>query len=151
MRPALFVQVFCSQHSGRLSFALVGTSGRLYGREREHGLWQRHLFGQPEQQAGRDSQPLDDERSCMAASHPPIPFDQPCLVGRCSVIPEGRGGLAGDDETRPLAHPEKDHGRKPGSGAGSGKKLSNARSSQSRHLRVHSSSQSPHTNVSKSP
>jgi hypothetical protein len=47
--PELFVQVFFSQHSGRLSFALVGTSGRLYGRDREHGLWHRHPFGQPDQ------------------------------------------------------------------------------------------------------
>ena len=30
--PTLFVQVFFSQHSGRLSFALVGAAGRLYGR-----------------------------------------------------------------------------------------------------------------------
>src|SRR5712691_4456545 len=30
--------------------------------------------------AGWDSHPLDDTRSFMASSHPPIPFDQPCLV-----------------------------------------------------------------------
>ncbi len=29
---------------------------------------------------GRDSHPLDDARSFMVASHPPIPFDQSCLV-----------------------------------------------------------------------
>ena len=60
--PALFVQVFFSQRSGRLSFALVGISGRLYGRDREHGLWHRHPFGQPEQHEptpeGISSQPI---------------------------------------------------------------------------------------------
>jgi len=30
--------------------------------------------------AGRDSHPLDDKRSFMESSHPPFPFDQPCLV-----------------------------------------------------------------------
>ena len=30
--------------------------------------------------AGRDLHPLDDARSFMVASHPPILFDQPCLV-----------------------------------------------------------------------
>jgi hypothetical protein len=30
--------------------------------------------------AGRDSHPLDDERSFMESSHPPFPFDQQCLV-----------------------------------------------------------------------
>ncbi len=30
--------------------------------------------------AGRDSHPLDDERSFTEASHPPILLDQPCLV-----------------------------------------------------------------------
>jgi hypothetical protein len=42
IEPALFVQVFFSQRSGRLSFAFVGASGRLYGRDREHGFWHRH-------------------------------------------------------------------------------------------------------------
>jgi hypothetical protein len=42
----LFVQVFLSQRSGRLSFALVSTAGRIYGRDREHGEWHRHPFGQ---------------------------------------------------------------------------------------------------------
>jgi hypothetical protein len=45
----LFVQAFLSESSQRLSFALVGQSGRLYGRDREHGRWHRHPFGQPEQ------------------------------------------------------------------------------------------------------
>lgn len=44
--PELFVQVFFSQRSGRLSLALISTVGRLYGRDREHGLWHRHPFGQ---------------------------------------------------------------------------------------------------------
>ena len=60
--PDLFVQVFFSQRSGRLSFALVGTAGRLYGRDREHGLWHRHPFGQPERHTptpeGMSSQPI---------------------------------------------------------------------------------------------
>jgi hypothetical protein len=30
--------------------------------------------------AGQDSHLLDDEQSFMETSHPPIPFDQPCLV-----------------------------------------------------------------------
>jgi hypothetical protein len=45
----LFVQIFFSQRSGRLSFALIGSSGRLYGRDREHGSWHRHPFQQPNQ------------------------------------------------------------------------------------------------------
>ncbi len=61
--PELFVQVFFSQRSGRFSFALVGTSGRLYGRDREHELWHRHPFGQTEQHeltpAGMSPQPIN--------------------------------------------------------------------------------------------
>jgi hypothetical protein len=60
--PAVFVQVFFSQRSRRLSFAMVGTSGRLYGRDREHGFWHRHPFGQSEQHEptpeGMSSQPI---------------------------------------------------------------------------------------------
>ena len=60
--PALFVQVFFSQRSRRLSFALVGAAGRFYGRDREHGLWHRHPFGQPAQHEptpeGMSSQPI---------------------------------------------------------------------------------------------
>jgi hypothetical protein len=60
--PGLFVQVFFSQRSGRLSFALISTSGRLYGRDREHGLWHRHPFEQPEQHeptpTGMSPQPI---------------------------------------------------------------------------------------------
>jgi hypothetical protein len=47
--PQLFVQIFLSQQSDRFSFALIGASGRLYGRDREHGLWHRHPFNQPSQ------------------------------------------------------------------------------------------------------
>ena len=58
----LFVQVFLSQSSQRLSFALVGQSGRLYGRDHEHGKWHRHPFGHPEQHEpafeGRSARPL---------------------------------------------------------------------------------------------
>lgn len=41
----LFVQAFMSQRSGRLSLALIGPSGRLFGRDRERDLWHRHPFG----------------------------------------------------------------------------------------------------------
>jgi hypothetical protein len=41
----LFIQVFYSQRSDRFSLALVGPSGRLYGRDCEHGIWHRHPFG----------------------------------------------------------------------------------------------------------
>ena len=44
----LFVQVFCSERSGRLSLALIGPSGRLYGRDLEHGVWHRHPFDHPQ-------------------------------------------------------------------------------------------------------
>ncbi len=44
----LFVQIFYSERSGRLNLALIGSSGRLYGRDREHGYWHLHPFGQPE-------------------------------------------------------------------------------------------------------
>jgi hypothetical protein len=40
-----FVQVFLSERSSRPSLALIGTSGRLYGRDRERGKWHRHPFG----------------------------------------------------------------------------------------------------------
>ncbi len=60
--PELFVQVFFSQRGGRLNLALVGIAGRLYGRDREHGLWHRHPFGQPDQHeptpTGMSSQPI---------------------------------------------------------------------------------------------
>lgn len=45
----LFVQIFFSQCTTRFSFALIGKSGRLYGRDREHGFWHCHTFEQPEQ------------------------------------------------------------------------------------------------------
>jgi hypothetical protein len=47
--PQLFIQVFFSQRSKRFSLALVNNSGRLYGRDREHGVWHRHPFGYSEQ------------------------------------------------------------------------------------------------------
>ncbi|WP_129677295.1 hypothetical protein [Candidatus Chloroploca sp. Khr17] len=43
----LFVQIFLSERSGRWSMALIGPTGRLYGRDLEHGAWHRHPFGQP--------------------------------------------------------------------------------------------------------
>jgi hypothetical protein len=46
IRPTLFVQVYYSVRSGRFNFALIGASGRLYGRDREHGQWHLHPFGQ---------------------------------------------------------------------------------------------------------
>ncbi len=63
INPELFAQVFRSQRSGRFSFALIGTSGRLYGRDREHGIWHRHPFGQPNQHEltseGMSPQPIN--------------------------------------------------------------------------------------------
>ncbi len=47
--PKLFIQFFFSQRSKRFSLALVGNSGRLYGRDRERGVWHRHPFGHSEQ------------------------------------------------------------------------------------------------------
>ena len=44
----LFVQVFYSERSGRFNLALIGPGGRLYGRDREHGYWHLHAFGQSE-------------------------------------------------------------------------------------------------------
>lgn len=58
----LFVQIFLSQRTGRLSLALVGPSGRLYGRDREQGSWHRHPFGHSEihevTPEGMSSQPV---------------------------------------------------------------------------------------------
>ena len=48
LTPNLFVQVFCSERSDRFSLALVGPSGRIYGRDQEHGLWHRHPFADPD-------------------------------------------------------------------------------------------------------
>jgi len=45
--PKLFIQVFFSERSGRFSLALIDTSMRLYGRDREHGLWHRPPFEDP--------------------------------------------------------------------------------------------------------
>jgi hypothetical protein len=44
----LFIQIFLSERSSRLSFALIGKSGRLYGRDREHNFWHMHPFENPE-------------------------------------------------------------------------------------------------------
>lgn len=58
----LFVQVFLNQKGGRFNLALINPSGRLYGRDWEHGYWHRHPFAAthlheatPE---GMSSQPL---------------------------------------------------------------------------------------------
>jgi hypothetical protein len=40
----LFAQVFQSQRNNRMSLALIGPGGRLYGRDYEHGIWHRHPF-----------------------------------------------------------------------------------------------------------
>lgn len=57
---------------------------------RSHAYASQALFPSPAQDllpawagsplAGQDSHLLDDEQSFMETSHPPIPFDQPCLV-----------------------------------------------------------------------
>jgi hypothetical protein len=58
----MFIQIFFSQRSLRLSFALINSAGRIYGRDREHGLWHRHPFGQPHKHEptpeGMSSRPL---------------------------------------------------------------------------------------------
>lgn len=41
----VFVQAFLSQRSDRLSLALIGSSGRLSGRDRERGLRHHHPLG----------------------------------------------------------------------------------------------------------
>jgi hypothetical protein len=43
----MFVQLFYSRRSDRFSLALVGPTGRLYGRDRQHGQWHRHPFDDP--------------------------------------------------------------------------------------------------------
>ena len=53
-----FVQVFLGERSGRFSLALIGPTGRLYGRDREHGIWHRHPFEQP-----RDHEPTPEGMS----------------------------------------------------------------------------------------
>lgn len=60
-----FVQVFLSERSSRLSLALIGASGRLYGRDRERGNWHRHPFGSP------DSHQVTQERT---SSRPVMQF-----------------------------------------------------------------------------
>lgn len=58
----LFVQAFLSESSQRVNLALVGSGGRLYGRDCEHGRWHRHPFGRPEEHEftpeGMSIQPL---------------------------------------------------------------------------------------------
>lgn len=44
----LFVQVFFSRRSQRLNLALVGSGGRLYGRDRENAVWHLHPFDDPD-------------------------------------------------------------------------------------------------------
>ncbi len=44
----LFIQVFYSERSGRFNLALIGSSGRLYGRDKEYDYWHLHPFGQSE-------------------------------------------------------------------------------------------------------
>jgi len=60
-----FVQVFLSERSDRLSLALIGASGPLYGRDRERGRWHRHPFG---------SQEIHETTSEGMSSHPVIQF-----------------------------------------------------------------------------
>lgn len=44
----LRVHAFLSRKTGRLSLALIGPSGRLYGRDRQRGEWHMHPFAQPD-------------------------------------------------------------------------------------------------------
>jgi len=41
----LFIQIFLSLRSDRLSLALVSAAGRLYGCDYERGVWHYHPFG----------------------------------------------------------------------------------------------------------
>ncbi len=45
INDSLFIQVFLSLRSNRLSFALVGVVGRLYGCDYEQDTWHYHPFG----------------------------------------------------------------------------------------------------------
>ena len=58
----LFVQAFLSERNQRLSLALVGPSGRLYGRDRKRERWHLHPFSFPQSHVetpeGMSSQPL---------------------------------------------------------------------------------------------
>ena len=58
----LWVQAFYSQRGDRFSLALIGSSGRLYGRDKEHGYWHLDPFGQADQHVltpeGLSSQPI---------------------------------------------------------------------------------------------
>lgn len=58
----LIVQLFFSQRSGRISLALVGGTGRIYGRDREYGRWHLHSFGKPHEHIdtpeGMSAQPV---------------------------------------------------------------------------------------------
>jgi hypothetical protein len=44
----LFVQAFLSAARERVNLAFVGPTGRLYGRDLDHGRWHRHPFGATE-------------------------------------------------------------------------------------------------------
>lgn len=46
IRDDLFIQTFLSLRSNRLSLALVGVAGRLYGCDYERGAWHYHPFGE---------------------------------------------------------------------------------------------------------
>ena len=58
----LFVQAFLSERNQRLSLALIGPSGRLYGRDRKQERWHLHPFSSPQSHEatpeGMSSQPL---------------------------------------------------------------------------------------------
>jgi len=43
----LFVQVYASQLSGQISFALISHGQRLFGRNCHGGFWHRHPFDAP--------------------------------------------------------------------------------------------------------
>jgi hypothetical protein len=44
----LFVQVFLSEATGRVSFALIQGSDRIYGLDCEQGVWHCHPYGTAE-------------------------------------------------------------------------------------------------------
>jgi len=62
IQAGLFVQVFLSEKTGRLSFALVEGNQRIYGCDLEGGFWHVHPYGMVEEHQaisqGKSPRPL---------------------------------------------------------------------------------------------
>jgi hypothetical protein len=48
IRPGLFVQAFLGERSGALYFALIEQDRRIFGIDREMGVWHKHPFNDPD-------------------------------------------------------------------------------------------------------